>query len=440
MLRTWWKILRFVVLAVGMLLSFFAVIELLRAYQTLYEFHPAAGFVFLGLLVCGTIWLGGYLVVNLASLPAVLKPPTISNPNNPTNREIRRYCKYLTKYIGRLSSNVALSTEDRNKAKEGMVELAPALDTGDNKEALLIAVEKAEEQVIKPILAKLNEEANRQIRSCVRDVMLGVTVSPYKAADLIIVLYRDLVMVMRIVRIYNSRPRFRQQLRILGDTIKVVATVNYINIGKSLLEGLGSKLPVIGQYTDDIAQGMGAGLMTSVAGHAAIDRCQAFKGWHEQEAKHNLRNRVSDFYADVRDIFWKDTLPEITKFVGKLPKESLEKIHSALDRTGNAIASFVRVPMGATTAAEKAGKTGGRAVIRAGVKGCSTAGRKAKNMGLGIMRGVKSIEGKTLTYSKNKMQTVGKLIHRRKEQQSANEIFKTFGKDENHGQKNGMDI
>jgi hypothetical protein len=284
-----------------------------------------------------------------------------------------------------------------------MIELALAIDTGDNKEAFLIAVEKAEEQVTKPILAKLNEEANRQIRDCVRDVMIGVTVSPYKAADLIIVLYRNLVMVMRIVRIYNSRPRFRQQLQILGDTIKVVATVNYINIGKSLLEGLGSKLPVIGQYTDDIAQGIGAGLMTSVAGHAAMERCRAFKGWHEEEAKHNLRNRVSGFYADVRDIFWKDILPEITKLVGKVPKEALEKIRSALDRTGNAIASFVKVPVRTITAT---GKT---------VKGSSATGGKTKNTGLGIFRGVKSAVKKSVSYPKQKAQAISKLIRRGKD-------------------------
>lgn len=407
MLKTWWKIIRLAVLAIGVLLSFFAVIEVLRAYQTLYEFHRAAAFVFLGVLVCGTVWIIGCLVVTLASRPSVLIPPPISDANSATNRELRRYGKYLTKYIGRLScnDNDALSTEDKDKAKEGMVELALALDTGNNKEALFIAVEKAEEQVIKPILAKLNEEADRQIRNCVRDVMMGVTVSPYKAADLIIVLYRNLVMVIRIVRIYNSRPRFREQLRIFADTIKVAATVNYINIGKSLLEGLGSKLPVIGQYTDDIAQGIGAGLMTSVAGHAAMERCRAFKGWHEEEAKHNLRNLVSGFYADVRDIFWKDILPEITKLVGEVSKETLKKIRSALDRTGNAIASFVRVPVSTATTAGKAGKTGGRAV-----------GRKAKNIGLGILRVVKSTGGKTLTYSKNKMRRIGKLIHRKKEQ------------------------
>jgi uncharacterized membrane protein YcjF (UPF0283 family) len=401
-LRTWWKIIRLVTIGIGLLLSFFAVIEIIRAYQTLYDLHPAAGYVLLGVLFCGTVLLVGYVAITLASRPAVLIPPSISDTKNATKHELRRYGRYLTKYINRLSGNAVLSTEDKDKVREGMMELTRALEAGDNKEAFLAAIEKAEEHVTKPILEILNEESNRQIRASVRDVMIGVTVSPYKAADLIIVLYRNLVMVMRIVRIYNSRPRFRQQLQILGDTIKVVATVNYINVGKSLLEGLGSKLPVIGHYTDDIAQGMGAGFMTSVAGHAAKDRCRAFKGWNEQEAKHNLRNKVSFFYADVRDIFWKDILPEISKLVGQVPKEALEKIRFALDRTGNAIVSFVKVPVRTVAAA---GKTS---------KGSSSTGGKVRNTRPGIFRGVKSAVKKSVSYPMQKMRAIKKLFRRGK--------------------------
>ncbi len=406
MLRTWWKIIRLVTIGIGLLLSFFAVIEIIRAYQTLYDLHPAAGYVFLGVLFCGTVLIVGYVAITLASRPAVLIPPVISDTKSATKRELRRYGRYLTKYMNRLSGNEALSTEDKDKAREGMMELTRALEAGDNKVAFLEAVEKAEEQVTKPILETLNEEANRQIRDSVRDVMIGVTVSPYKAADLIIVLYRNLVMVMRIVRIYNSRPRFRQQLQILGDTIKIVATVNYINMSKKLLESMLSKVPLIGKGMDDIAQGMGAGFMTSVAGHAAMDRCRAFRGWNEQEAKHNLRDRVSDFNADIGDIFKKDIWPTIKNRLG-LSKEKLEEtlngISAALGETGNAIASFVKVPVRTVTAA---GKT---------ARGFSATDRKAKNTGPGIFRVLKSAVRKSVSYPVQKTRAIKKLFRRRKD-------------------------
>jgi len=411
MLREWWKLFRSIVLAVGVLLSFFVLIEVLRAYQTLHEFHPTAGFVFIGLLACGTIWIVGYLVVTLASRPAVLIPPPITDLNKATGRELHRYSKYLTKYIGRLSDNAALPSEHRENAEHAMVELARAIDLGDNSKLLFAAVQEAEEQTIKPVLSKLDEQANKEIRTCVGVVMAGVALSPYKAADLIIVLYRNLVMMARIVRIYNSRPRFRQELRILWDTAKVVATVNYINMTKSLLEALGSRLPGIGKLVDDTVQGIGAGFMTSVAGHAAMGRCRAFKGWNEEEAKNSLRNRVNSFYADVKNMFKRDILPLLRNRVTAVPKEALEKIKSALDDTGSSVASFVKVPL---ITAGKAGTSGGRSVIRVAVEG----GRKAKNMGLGILRAVKSAGGRILTYPGKKTRTIGKRIRRKKQRQN----------------------
>ena len=77
----------------------------------------------------------------------------------------------------------------------------------------------------------LDEKAEKQVRKSTRDVMVGVTLSPYKAADLLIVLYRNLIMTTKIIRIYNTRPRFREQLKTIYDTICIVATVNYINMG-----------------------------------------------------------------------------------------------------------------------------------------------------------------------------------------------------------------
>ncbi len=104
-----------------------------------------------------------------------------------------------------------------------------------------------EEQIIKPLLNTLDEKAETHVQNSVRDVMLGTILSPYKAADLLIVLYRNLVMVKKITTTYNSRPRFREHLRIMLDTVSVVATVNFINMGKNVVECLGSIVPFIGK-------------------------------------------------------------------------------------------------------------------------------------------------------------------------------------------------
>ena len=191
-----------------------------------------------------------------------------------------------------------------------------------------------------------------------RDVMVGVTLSPYKAADLLIVLYRNLIMVGQIIHVYNARPRFRQQLSIYADIVRVIATVNYLNMGRNLIEGLGSHVPGIGRFVDDIAQGMGAGFMTTVVGHAAMDRCRAFRPWNETQAKDSLRRRAAAFYGDVKDTFWVDVWPTIRSRAGAAAGDLRDKIASALDETGNAIGSFVKVPV---NAAVYAGNAAGKA-------------------------------------------------------------------------------
>lgn len=190
-----------------------------------------------------------------------------------------------------------------------------------------------------------------------RDVMVGVTLSPWKAADLLIVLYRNLVMVTRIIHVYNARPRFRQQLSIYADIVRVIATVNYINMGKNLIEGLGSRVPGIGRFIDDIAQGMGAGFMTTVVGHAAMDRCRAYRPWNEAQAKDSLKNRAAAFYGDVKDTFWVDVWPTLRTRAGAAAGDLRDKIASALDETQNAITSCIKAPVnGAVYATKVAGR------------------------------------------------------------------------------------
>ena len=352
MLKSWWKTFKTAVLILGGLLSFFAIIELLRAYQTLYNFHPLAGAAFAVLLLSGIILLSVYVVITLASRPPVLIPPAIADPDRPSRKELHRYIKYLKKYIERLGRNTCLTTEDRSKTNEGVAELTLNLESRKDIKELLSTIERAENNIINPLLSKLDEQAKKQVRNSTRDVMMAITFSPYKSADLMIVLYRNLLMIQRVVRIYNSRPRFSEQLKTIVDTIRVVATVNFLNMGKTMLENLGSKVPGIGQFLDDITQGIGAGFMTSVAGNAAMERCKAFKGWNAQEAQLRLRNHAAEFFADVKDIFWVDMKLEIKNRIGNIPMNQWNKIKegiaAVLDETSRAVGKFIREPVSKT--------------------------------------------------------------------------------------------
>ena len=271
----------------------------------------------------------------------------------------------------RLAGNPHL-LDDLPQITEGLTKLQQ--HTGFDRTASLSLIESIEDNHIKPALKKLDVLASKQVRDSMRDIMVGVTLSPYKSADLLIVIYRNLVMVVRIVRVYRVRPALSEQLRIFSDIINVIATVNYINMGKNLIEGLASRVPGIGRFMDDIAQGIGAGFMTTITGHAAMDRCRAFRGWNEAEAKRHLLSHVGDFYNDVKDIFFKDVWGGIRGRAASAAPDAGEKIADAIDATGSLLENFIKVPM-------KAAGTAGQAVVDTTTSGISFVGKSIKKTG-----------------------------------------------------------
>jgi uncharacterized membrane protein YcjF (UPF0283 family) len=334
----------------GVLLSLFAIFELLRMFQTLYSIHPAAGYVFLGGLAGGFVWLFVWFFRVLGGSPRALTPPATVDIEQADLRQLRRWARYQLRFLQRLTQNPFLNEQMRGQIQTEMGRLAPAFSQTRDVEPMHQLVLTTEEKTILPALDVLDRQASRQVRDCVRDVMLGVTLSPYKSADIFIVLYRNVLMTGRIIQTYNTRPALGQTIRIGIDILNIVATVNYINMGKNLIEALASKLPGVGRLTDDIAQGIGAGFMTSIAGHAAMDRCRAFRRWNPQAAKAGLLNRVGDFYADVRDIFFSDVWGFVKVRSSQATDQARDAIGQALDQTARTLTECVRIPVRAVAA------------------------------------------------------------------------------------------
>ena len=372
MLKTIWKLIRTAVIVIGVLLSLFAVLELIRAYQTLYAFHPIAGYVFAAVIIGLLAWLVVYVWGNLAIFPKPLNPPKIADCTAASDRQLKKYLRYLRRFLLRLMGNQNLTDDDRSQIAAALSQLENR--TTFDRPACLALIESIETNHIKPALKTLDVQASKQVRDSMRDIMVGVTLSPYKSADLLIVLYRNLVMVVRIVKIYRVRPALSEQLRIFSDIINVIATVNYINMGKNLIEGIASRVPGIGRFMDDIAQGIGAGFMTTITGHAAMDRCRSFRGWNEADAKKHLLSHVGDFYNDVKDIFFKDVWGGIRGRATATIPDAGEKIADAIDETGSVLDNFVKVPV-------KAVETAGQAVVDTTTYGLNFVGKTIKKTG-----------------------------------------------------------
>jgi hypothetical protein len=211
-----------------------------------------------------------------------------------------------------LARNPLVAIEASMRAREGAEALRAALRERVDDAALRDAIGNARAGLEEGIAA-LDKHANTEVAHCVRDVMLAVTLSPWRSADLAIMLYRNLRMVMRLSAIYNSRPPAREQFAILRDVLTVVATVNFLNYGSNLLQNLTASVPLLGRFTDDLAQGVGAGLLTSVAGHAAVDRCRSYGHWNRDEAARTVQRKLRDFLADVKQVVVTDVLQRIRR-------------------------------------------------------------------------------------------------------------------------------
>lgn len=402
MLKQLWNLFVKIVIVLGALLTFFFAAELLRIYVLFFRFSPILGYAFGAAVLAGLVVLLVQFVRRVIAHPRVLTPPPLPNFPDASHHEMLRYSRYLIRYLDRLAENPNLDDEHREALGEKALDLREILVAHPLNEDLVRAIQQSENEVIGQALARLDEQASAEVRRCVRDVMLGVMLSPYPSVDLLIVLYRNTAMVSRLIRVYRSRPALREQVLILRDIALVVATVNFLNIGRKLIESLFSTIPMIGRALDDIGQGLGAGLLTSVAGHAAMSRCAAFRAWNRDEVAQTIGSRMGTFLADVRDLLTKDLVADFKGRVrSSVPAETTESpgfwdtvmngLAAAVEMTARAVDSFVVKPaVAGVQGIASVGSQVTRGVVRAGSSAVRASARHGKSASRGVARVVRT--------------------------------------------------
>ena len=312
------RTIRTVIIILLSLLLFGVVIDLMQAYQTLKYVHPVLGTLFALTLATGFLALVIWYIISLWRYPMTLRPPPCQELDKANMQELRAYGRYIRKVMRRLSHNEMLTETNRLALESEDGRLREVLVKKSELTPMIDAIRNVEELHIQPSIEMLDKLAEREVRGSVRDIMLGVTLSPWRTIDLFVVLYRNAGMVVRITGIYNNRPRLREHFQIMIDVVSVVAMVNFLNYGSKLMQNLLTSAPFLGRFTDDVVQGVGAGLMTSVTGHAAQMRCQTFHGWNEKEAQATLRKQLGRFLVDIKKIVFDDVLSELYKPVKAL--------------------------------------------------------------------------------------------------------------------------
>lgn len=321
-MRTVLKTLERILVVVGLGLTFFAVLEAIQAYQALAQLHPWAGYAFLALLA----GLLAYLIWQVRALFAyrrVLQPPELLEGTAITAKRRKAALRYISRVTARLTANEILL--EKAPAELEMLEAEVASlgrRAGSPGVDLREGLDTIEREHIAPLLTVLDNEAEAVVSDNVGIVSLGTALSPYRSFDLYIVLARNLRMVNRIVRIYRTRPSWRETLAIFYDIARVVSAVNLLNAMDTVWSGLGRHIPLVGRYGEAMSEGLFSGLLTSVAGHAAIDRSRSYRPWSRDAAVREYRSRLHRWARDVMGILRRHGIDRLTGRRPAAPPES----------------------------------------------------------------------------------------------------------------------
>jgi uncharacterized membrane protein YcjF (UPF0283 family) len=291
-----------IAVVLGIALAFFAVLETLQAWQTLRDLHPWAGHAFL--LVVALLLL--YLLLQLRALlqyRAALKPPALPAEGPLHVREVKQALRYLDRVTARLSENSILKDDGaQEELKLLESEVAMLINQAPSPDDARKELHRIENLFIAPLLDRLDKHAEVIVSDNVGLVTLGTALSPYKSIDLYIVLARNIRMVNRILHVYRTRPTLRETVKVFYDIARVVAAVNLLNAMDNVWAGIGRHIPKVGTLAEAVSEGMFSGLLTSVAGHAAIDRSRSYQPWSGEEAARRYQGRLNRWARDVLGI------------------------------------------------------------------------------------------------------------------------------------------
>ena len=337
-----------VCLAVAGVVAFFVLIELLRAYQTLHGLLPAAGYVFLAVVVAALAWLILRLLGGWRLRPRTLRPPAVDDVDRAPRPVLRKYGRYLAQYLRRLSRNPALAENRCAEAAGASADLAVVVRRCRDEDELRSRLQAAEAEHVEPLLAELDALAEGEVQNCVLDVMIGVAVSPWNAVDVLVVLYRNGSMISRVTGIYNAQPPLWERLSILADTVRIVAMIKFASLTGGLLRH-SKRLPGVGRAIEPLVQAVGAGVLTSAAGHAAMHRCRAFRGWSRQAAADDLGSKVGRYLQDCWKAALNRVMPILRETLVSVSNEAWngvkDSVGAAVKATAEAADSLVRKPV-----------------------------------------------------------------------------------------------
>lgn len=306
-LRWWLGLARRLLWAAGLLLALIAMGELLRLHGALADLHPWLGHAFWLLLAAGALRAGWGFARFLRTRPLRLPDlPRLEDLAGGSDAERLAYRRAIERHLERLATSPVLGDGEVRVIGETVAALRRESAAPD-----AARLERLERETVAPLLARLDAEAEAEIRRGTVEVIAAVALSPWRSFDALLVLARSLRMALSISALYGSRPTLGEQWTIFKDILSAVAAVGLIGAGQKLVESLAARLPLVGRVIDDLLQGVGAGFYVNLAGWAARERCRSLHRWEPERARLQLASRIRRFAGDLRRSLTRDFAPAV---------------------------------------------------------------------------------------------------------------------------------
>jgi len=200
----------------GVILSFLAILEVIRAYQTMRDFHPWAGIGFLIVI----LFLMAYLIWQLRLIMTLPAPPVKPEPG-PEDIISKDCVNQHKKYYLQIQSRLEANEEVRLIFNEHLLALGESINRLPQNQTSPVQFRSEltiiEEELLAPIIKYLDREAEKIVGDNVGLVTIGTALSPYRSIDLYIVLARNLRMINSIIKLYRTRPTYRETLSVFYD-------------------------------------------------------------------------------------------------------------------------------------------------------------------------------------------------------------------------------
>lgn len=292
---------------VGLILLVLAA-ELLRIGLILRRIHPWAGWAFAAAVGMAALWVI-FRWVTIRARNRALHPPPLPPPGAATHADMKLYCGHLIHLLKRLGTHDALPPPRRQEARQRAYDIEGVLGAHPMNDDLMRAITSAENDVLRPLLEELDQQALEIARYKMTVAVEDVVEPPFPAISPLVVLYHQITLISRLVDTYLSNPTLYEYSVVMRDVCHVVIGGDFFRIGQRLFEGVYVNSPPMGRATEDLGQALASIWLTWSVAQAAMHRCRSLRAWTVQTATEYLDQRSLDSLLVTRDTLISDVLP-----------------------------------------------------------------------------------------------------------------------------------